>query len=54
MLIGAPPQEAAKEDGDHRARFQYRFIKSGRCCLNIRLDTPFRELTSEDTEAGTG
>jgi hypothetical protein len=40
--------------GDHRAPFQYRSIKSGRCCLSIRLDTPFRELTSEDTETLAG
>jgi hypothetical protein len=29
METGAPPQDAAKQDGDHRTPFQQRFRMSG-------------------------
>ena len=48
MLIGAPPQRAAKYDGDQSMPFQYRAAKSGRSSRSKRLNTPFRLLTSED------
>jgi hypothetical protein len=50
MLIGAPPHEEAKYDGDHSMFFQYRFFRSGRSFRNIRLDTPFKLLTNTDTD----
>lgn len=49
ILIGAPPQDAAKYDGDQRAPFQYRRSRSFRSFLSNRLDTPFRLLTRADT-----
>ena len=49
MLIGAPPQDAAKYDGDQRTPFQYRRSRSFRSFLSNRLDTPFRLLTRADT-----
>src|ERR1039458_4381216 len=49
-LIGAPPQDAAKYDGDQRTPFQYFFIRSGLSCRSNRLDTPLSELTRDDIE----
>lgn len=49
ILIGAPPQDAAKYDGDQRTPFQYRRSRSFRSFLSNRLDTPFRLLTRADT-----
>ena len=49
MERGAPPQEAAKYEGDHNTFFQYRFFKSGRSLRSIRMDTPFKLFTSTDT-----
>jgi hypothetical protein len=40
MLIGAPPQDAAKYEGDHKTPFQYRRRRSGRCCRSIRACIP--------------
>ena len=42
MLIGAPPHEETKYDGDHNTFFQYRFFKSGLSFRSSRLDTPCR------------
>ena len=41
-LIGVAPQDAAKEDGDHRAPFQERLTSAGWFCRGLRLDTPVR------------
>lgn len=54
MPIGAPPQLAAKYDGDQRTSFQYFRSKSGRSSLSRRLETPFKLFTSEDTECFGG
>ena len=41
ILIGAPPQEAAKYEGDHRTPFQYRRSMSGRSRVEPRgFDLP--------------
>jgi len=54
MPTGAPPQLAAKYDGDQSTPFQYRAAKAGRSSLSKRLDTPFRLFTNEDTECFEG
>lgn len=46
MLIGAPPQLAAKYEGDHSTPLKYRPAISGRSSRNNRDDTPLRLLTS--------
>lgn len=38
MLMGAPPQDAAKYEGDQSTPFQYRFSMSGRSIRNNRLE----------------
>lgn len=46
MLIGAPPQLAAKYDGDHSMPLKYRPVISGRISRTRRDDTPLRLFTS--------
>lgn len=46
---GAPPQDAAKYDGDHRTPRRKRPARSGRSLRSRRLDTPFRLFTSFDS-----
>lgn len=45
MEIGAPPHEAAKYDGDHRAPRQYFLAMSGLSFLKSLLETPLRLFT---------
>ena len=42
----APPQDAAKYDGDHR---WLRWVRTVNRCRNRRADTPLREFTSAET-----
>ena len=46
MLIGAPPQDAAKEDGDHRTPFQWRVTCAGWFWRRRRLNALLRLYTS--------
>lgn len=48
-LMGAPPQEAAKYDGDHSTPDQYRWARSGLDFLSSLEDTPLRLLTKLET-----
>jgi hypothetical protein len=54
MPRGAPPQEAAKYEGDQRAPFQYFLWISGRSSLSNRLETPLRLFTRVEIETFGG
>ena len=47
---GAPPQLAAKYEGDHRQEPKHLSNPACDCFRSIRLDTPLRLLTSFETE----
>src|SRR5215471_5939502 len=49
MLMGAPPQDAAKYEGDQSAPCQYFLAMSGRWRLKTRLEAPLRLFTSAET-----
>ncbi|GAB3625965.1 hypothetical protein PTE30175_01038 [Pandoraea terrae] len=52
---GAPPRLPAKQDGDQSAP-PYRFLQMpGYCfCLIMRMDTPLRRFTGDDTKTFGG
>jgi hypothetical protein len=50
MLSGAPPQDAAKQDGDQKCpRMLARFTRPVNSARSLRAETPLREFTSADT-----
>src|SRR5215471_15377967 len=49
MLMGAPPQDAAKYEGDQSTPCQYFLARSGRWRLKTRLEAPLRLFTNAET-----
>src|SRR5215475_3740036 len=49
MLMDAPPQDAAKYEGNQSAPCQYFLAMSGRWRLKTRLEAPLRLFTSAET-----
>src|SRR5262245_35588114 len=50
MFMGAPPQDAAKYEGDQSTPCQYRCLISGRSLRSTRLEAPLRLFTKLETD----